>query len=562
MRVNMFETDVLIIGGGMAAMRAAIAAADAGVDVAVVTKAPAAKSGASTMAGGGIAAALAISDPSDSTKAHYNDMITVGKGLADPELARINAEEAPARIQDLVSYGVRFRQKDGQVHQSSIPGHSHPRVLHTSNGGSSFVNPLRRKMLSYPNVHLHDDVMAVRLFLDEGRVKGALCLDVKNGELSAFVAGATIMATGGYQDIYPASSASCDVTGDGYVMAFEAGAELVDMEIVLYYPTALLSPSSLRGMLILYEMFLVDRGGPGARLVNVDGEDLIERYDRLPVRDELSRRIFNEVARGKGTERGGVFLDVSRSTVPLPQRTEAVKQITGYGLLTSVGFNVAEGRFEVGPAAHTVLGGIRINSRCESTVPGLFAAGEAAGNIHGANRIGGNALADTQVFGFRAGQFAAQFAKERGRPRLLDEKVAEAARPVQRIVEPKANPKDVLDVKNAIRQTMFRYVGPTRNEEGITSAIESVEMILKEDVPRIEVPLAPTAFNYSLVEALEAGFMARTAVLVCHAARLRRESRGHHFRSDYPVPDDSKPPQRTRICQRNGELVVELYPVS
>lgn len=562
MQIDLFETDVLVIGGGMAAMRAAIAAADAGVDVIVVTKAPAAKSGASTMAGGGIAAAMGIRDPSDSPEAHYNDIVKAGRGLADPELARILAQEAPARVRDLVEYGVRFRLRDGKLEQVFAPGHSYPRVLHTLNGGSGFVNLLRRKMLGYPNVHLHDDVMAVRLFSSEGRVAGALCLDVRSSGLSAFAAGATIIATGGYQDIYPTSSASCDVTGDGYVMAFDAGADLVDFEMLLYYPTALLSPASLKGMLIMYEMFLQGRGGPGARLVNVDGEDLLDRYDRLPIRDELARRIFEEVNRGKGTEQGGVFVDVGRSTLPVQQRIESLKRIPSYPMLTALGFDVAEGRFEVGPAAHTVLGGIRINSRCESTVPGLYAAGEAAGNIHGANRLGGNALAETQVFGFRAGKFAAEFARSAGRPRVSGEQVAEAAQPALRMFEPKADSKDALDVKNAIRETMFRYVGPARSEEGIAKALRIIETVLETDIPRIQVRLEPAVYNYSLVEALEADLMARAAALVCHAARLRRESRGHHYRTDFPALDEDRPPHRTRLRQQDGAVVAELYPVS
>jgi succinate dehydrogenase/fumarate reductase flavoprotein subunit len=393
------------------------------------------------------------------------------------------------------------------------------------------------------------------------RVVGALCLDIATGELAAFAAGAIVIATGGYQELYPLSSASSDLTGDGYALALDAGAELVDMEILLYYPTVLLGPPSLKGTMMLYEFFL-RRSGAGAHLVNLEGEDLLESYDSLPVRDELSRRILVEVERGKGTPRGGVFLDLNRSEVPLPQRREAVKQVASYARLAAVGLDVATNRFEVAPGAHTVLGGIRINSRGETNVSGLYAAGEAAGNVHGANRLAGNALTDTQTFGYRAGRNAADFARANGVPGISDEQVAEAARPIKEILQPKNRSTDASDIKQAIQRIMLRYVGPTRSEEGVTNALGIISNMLSDDIPRVASPAVPMVFNYALVEALEVCFMANTALAVCHAARLRRESRGHHFRSDYPSADERRAPQHTLVVLQENSLVGKLYDVT
>jgi len=562
-RLNIYETDVLVIGGGLAAARAAIEAASEGAKVAVVAKAPIGKSGASTMAGGGLAAAIDIER--DSPAVHYEDTVAAGRGLTDLELAKILAHEVPARVKDLIDYGVQLEREAGKISLRPTPGHSNPRQIHSIGGGVGYLLPLRRKALSYPNVSLHEDVMAFKLLEADNRVAGAICYDIKTGELDAFKAGATILATGGYQELYPLSSASVDMTGDGYALAFEAGAELVDMEMLLYYPTALLSPPSVRGALLLYEFALHERG-LGARLVNARGEDLLETYNPLPVRDVLSRRIFQEIREGKGTANGGVYIDMCLSPRSPDDRARLLlKRDPFSSFLTSVGLDVANSKLEIAPAAHTVLGGVRIDAHCRTTLPGLFAAGEVAGNVHGANRLGGNALSETQVFGQRAGLFAARYAREstgRAELRISDEQIEDAAQPVLVATRPKAAPLRPAEVKQHIRQTMFECAGPAKDEKGLLEGIRRMGEIIDSELPRVHVDASPAEFNYALQEALEARTMAYVAQVVCQAALVRRESRGHHYRIDYPRPDDSQPPYRTRAKLQDRNLVVDTFSVS
>lgn len=560
MRIRVHETDVLIIGGGLAAARAAIEAGSQGVSVALVAKAPIGKSGASTMAGGGLAAA--VNEENDSPAVHYDDTLAAGRGLTDRELARILTQEAPARVRDLIDYGVQIDRKDGEVTLRPTPGHSNSRQIHSVGGGVGYLLPLRRKALSYPNVSLHEDVMALRLLTDGGRAAGALCYDIKTGGLSAFLARATILATGGYQELYPLSSASVDMTGDGYALAFEAGAELVDMEMLLYYPTALLYPPSVRGALVLYE-YALRESGLGARLVNAAGEDLLHTYNPLPVRDLLSRRIFEEIRTGKGTERGGVYIDMTASPRPPHERAQLLQKHDPFSsYLSSVGLDVANSKLEIAPAAHTVLGGVRIDARCQTTLPGLFAAGEVAGNLHGANRLGGNALTETQVFGRRAGLFAAIYSREAAPVRTSDAQIADAACSALAVTQTRESPLDPTEIKQRIRQTMFECAGPTKDEEGLLEGTRRIGAVMDSDLPRLFVRVDPAEFNYALQEALEARMMAIVARIVCQAALVRRESRGHHYRSDYPQPDDSRPPYRTRIRLQDGALVADTYLVS
>ncbi|MCL5958525.1 MAG: FAD-binding protein [Chloroflexi bacterium] len=560
MRINIYETEVLIVGGGMAAARAAIEAGCEGATVALVAKGPVGKSGASTMAGGALAAVA--EGTGDDPEVHCQDTVAAGRGLTNKELARILAREGSERLKDLVEWGVRFPRKDGAIEPRQAPGHSYPRSRHALGGGVAYMLPLRRKALSYPNVSLHEDVMALKLLLEGGRVVGALCYDIRAGELVAVLAGAAVLATGGYQDLYPLSSASVDMTGDGYALAFEAGAELVDMEILLYYPTALVSPRSLQGTLMLYE-YILKHDVFGARLVNAFGEDLLDQYNPLPVRDVLARRIFEEVRSGKGTERGGVYMDMGRSPRAEAERKQLLKEVgPSLVLLASIGIDVVNGKIEVAPAAHTVLGGVRIDARCQTTVPGLFAAGEVSGNVHGANRLGANALTETQVFGRRAGLFGTRYAKEAPWPRVSDSQIADAARSLLNVVEPKESPADPTEIKGRIRETMLECAGPAKDEKGLLEGIRRITAMVDSDLPPLCLAAGPGAFNYQVQEAMEVRMMATTARMVCHAALIRRESRGHHYRSDYPKPDDSRPPYRTRVRLQDGDLVADICAVS
>ncbi|MBI4317059.1 MAG: FAD-binding protein [Chloroflexi bacterium] len=560
MDVGIIEADVLVVGGGAAAVRAAIEAGQQGCRTAVVSKGPVGKSGASPMAGGAMMAALGLADPRDNPQAHFEDTVAGGIGLADQGLVRTLCEEAPARALELREYGVDFYAKDGQIVQTKEPGHRYPRSVRALGGGVAIMVPLRRQAGRNRNLFFYEDVMALRLLVDDGRAVGVLAFDIKQGRLVAFIAPATILATGGYQDLYPTSDAAPDATGDGYAMALEASAELVDMEMLLYYPTALDHPPSARGILMSYEYFLARRG-MAAHLVNAAGEDILADDEPLPTRDVLSRRIFEHVRGGKGTPRGGVYIDFSRCPYSADEQESFFKSRTPvtFQLLSALGIPMVNSRLEVAPAAHYVLGGIRIDSRCETSVPGLFAAGEVAGNVHGANRLAGNAISETQVFGRRAGHYAAQFCRDNARPRLPRELVARAATQIAKMAEPKAKPEAPVAIKGAIRQIMLEYAGTVRTEEQIEEGLRRLERIAEDRLPSMHVPSQPEAFNYSLVEALEAQTMATVGRLVCQAALLRRESRGHHFRADYP--NELDPVSRTSLRVSSGEVVGALYPV-
>lgn len=558
--IEIIEGDVLIIGGGAAAVRAAIAACGEGARANLISKGPIGKSGATPMAGGSTASPNG--DPRDNPEAYFDDTMNAGRGLSDPELVKVLAEEGAARVREWIDFGVEFTKKDGQINYTRSPGHSYPRSVNSPLGGTGLINPLRRVARQTPNLHIYEDVMATRLLVADGRVQGALTFDLASGDVVAFVAPATVLASGGYQDLYPMSDAASDATGDGYSLAFEAGAALVDMEMLLYYPTVLVYPYSVRGSLITYEFYL-NKTGLDAHLVNTEGQDLLAGVADLPMRDELTRLIFDEVRAGRATERGGVFIDNSLSSFS-PEEQERILKVRTPSMLSylsTLGIPVVNSRLEVGPAAHFVLGGVRINARCETSVPGLFAAGEVSGNLHGANRLGANALTETQVFGRRAGIAATLFARSNPSPRVAQDLLTEAAREVQALTETRAEPREPIAVKNELRTTMLEYAGPTRDSERLAEGLRRVKRIVEEDIPRLYVDASPARFNYSLVEAIEARLMASTALLVIHSALSRKETRGHHYRVDFPTEDTSGPVTHTIARNDGGQVVIERIPV-
>ena len=408
MEREIYNTDILVIGSGGAGCRAAIKASKLGLDVIIISKGLSFKSGCTTLAEGGYNAAFAYVDKEDSIEAHFNDTLKGGAYLNDPELVRILVEEAPERLTELESYGAMFdRQPSGELNQRPFGGQTFRRTCFQGDRtGHEMMNALKEEIIRL-GIRTIEEVMITSLLTDnDGSVWGACGISIKNSDFQIFQAKSTIIATGGAGWMYPVTSNAMQKTGDGYALAYREGADLLDMEQVQFHPTGMLYPESRRGVLITEAV-----RGEGGRLFNSRGERFMKKYDprgELATRDVVARAIYREIIEGRGTERGGVYLDVTH----LPNEQIEEKLETMLQQFLDVGIDIREEPMEVAPTAHHFMGGARINEHGETTVRNLFAAGEATGGVHGANRLGGNALADTQVFGRRAGEAAAQNAME------------------------------------------------------------------------------------------------------------------------------------------------------
>lgn len=531
------STQVLIIGGGGAGMRAAIAAAERGASVALLTKGQAARSGATPMACPSYQAAFAMEDPRDSVETAFEDTCYEGRYLGDENLIHALTHEATERAMDLLNYGVKFRKKeDGSFLQVVHPGHSYERNLVIVGNGYAMAAGLRRQMLRQEGVRLMEDVVATRLIVDGGRIAGAVALDMRAGRPVVIRAPAVIVATGGYPELWRWTDTEPGLTGEGVHLAFEAGADLVDMEMMLFYPTGLCYPSEVEGTLVQYEGLLTDKYCAGAML-NGRGDPFLPSTERLPVRDVMMKLMFREIEEGRATPHGGVYIDLRRS----PRSPDEIREILTrldslpYDQLRDLGIDVLEGPIEVMPVTHYTLGGVRINEWAETAVAGLYAAGEVSGNIHGANRTSGNALAETQVFGARAGSRAAEFAAQAELPPLDERQVEREVRRLGSFFEERRHGLRPIEVKREVKAVMHEHLHYLRSAAGLQTAIQALQQIGAEDLPRLEVVAGPRVYNYEWEEAIEAVHMVSLAEIVAAAALARQESRGHHWRTDFPA---------------------------
>lgn len=525
MEMETYHTDVLVIGSGGAGCRAAIEAKKYDKDVIIVSKGLSFKSGCTTLAEGGYNAAFAYVDAEDSIKAHLEDTLKGGGFLNDPGLAQILVEEAPDRLTELESYGALFdRQESGELNQRPFGGQTYRRTCFQGDRtGHEMMTALKEEIIRQ-NIQTMDEVMITKLLQDsEGRIGGACGISLSETNLLVFIAKSTIITTGGAGWIYPVTSNAMQKTGDGYALSWRAGADLLDMEQVQFHPTGMLYPDSRRGVLVTEAV-----RGEGGKLINSEGERFMTNYDprgELATRDVVSRAIYNEIMEGRGTPNGGVFLDVTHLAPELIEE----KLETMLLQFQDVGVDIRKEPMEVAPTAHHFMGGTRINPQCETNIPNLYAAGEAAGGVHGANRLGGNALAETQVFGRRAGESAAKNVKkskfELG-PAMLE-------REQERI---KKFFKDgdyyPFQLKEELQNIMWKKVAIIRREDGIKSALKSINLI-KDKMKRMNVP-DNGGYNQHLQDALELENMILIAELVIKSALIREESRGAHYRADYP----------------------------
>src|SRR5213594_518643 len=448
------EHDVLVIGAGGAGLRAAIEASAAGVSVGIVCKSLLGKAH-TVMAEGGIAAALANVDERDNWKVHFADTMRGGQYVNNWRMAELHAKEAPDRVRELEAWGAVFdRTSDGRILQRNFGGHRYPRLAHVGDRtGLEMIRTLQDHGI-HQGIDVHMECTIIRLLKDHDRVVGAFGYERERGRFKLFKAKAVVLATGGVGRAYKITSNSWEYTGDGHTLAYDAGAELVDMEFVQFHPTGMIWPPSVRGILVTEAVrgeggvlrnsqgrrFMFDEIPENYRAQTADNEEEGFRYTQgdknarrppeLLTRDHVARCIVRELREGRGSPHGGVFLDISWLKRRLPDAKEHIKKKLPsmyHQFLKLADIDITEQPMEVGPTTHYMMGGVRVDAETQmSTVPGLFAAGESAAGLHGANRLGGNSLSDLLVFGKRAGEFAAKFAHDSA-PVKCDRAEVEAA---------------------------------------------------------------------------------------------------------------------------------------
>jgi len=522
------EHDVLVVGAGGAGLRAAIEALGQGASVGVVSKSLLGKAH-TVMAEGGIAAAMANVDSADGWKPHFRDTMRGGKMLNNWRMAQLHAQEAPERVKELEQWGALFdRTEDGRILQRAFGGHTFRRLCHVGDRtGLEMIRTLQDR-----GVHMGFDVYMectiVRLLTDGGRCAGALAYWRETGRFVVFKAKSVVMATGGIGKAWPITSNSWEYTGDGMALAYEAGAELMDMEFVQFHPTGMVWPPGVQGILVTEAV-----RGEGGVLRNKNGERFMERYDpkrmELSTRDVVARSIYTEVKEGRGTEHGGAYLDISHKPAEyvkkkLPSMYHQFKELADV--------DITKGPMEVGPTCHYMMGGIRVEAEtAQSSLPGLFAAGEAAAGLHGANRLGGNSLSDLLVFGRRAGLAAAQHAKETSAPNLDEGQISagesEALSAFQR--QGGENP---YAVHRDLQKVMQSLVGIFRIREDMEKALVELAK-LKERAAHTSVE-GSRMFNPGWHMAIELKSMLTVSEAVARSALVREESRGAHSRIDFP----------------------------
>jgi succinate dehydrogenase/fumarate reductase flavoprotein subunit len=534
--IEQLSTDCLIIGGGGAGVMAALHACDANpdLDVTVVVKGLVAQSGCTRMVQGGYNAVL---DPRDSFALHFGDTIRGGGYLNDQELAWILVNEAPLRLLELENrYGCFFdRHPDGVIHQKPFAGQSFDRTVHRGDlTGIEIMGRLKDQLFAR-RVRRLEEHRALDLLLTPGEnaVGGALLLDMRRGQLVLVRARAVLLATGGGATMYRIAAPSLEKAGDGVAMAWRAGARLMDMEMMQFHPTGLLAgPSRLTGSVL-------EEGlrGAGATLRNALGERYMARYDpqrmERATRDVVARAGYLEVAAGRGTPGGGVWIDVSHLGAG-----EVLRQFPGMvERCRAVGRDLSTEAVEVSPTAHFHMGGIAIDAECRTSLEGLFAAGEDAAGVHGANRLGGNGVAESIVFGARAGGVLAAYAAGRALP-ALDEDWAHQAATAALAPLMRAQGEDAFALRERLGQLTWDQVGLVRHGAGLQSALDELQSLAQRAT---EIAVNPSRrLNGEWQQALDVGNLIQVARLIARAAQVREESRGSHYRSDFPQADDSR----------------------
>src|SRR5437868_12080946 len=579
-----FEHDVLVIGAGGAGLRAAIEASAAGVSVGLVCKSLLGKAH-TVMAEGGIAAALANVDERDNWKVHFADTMRGGQYVNNSRMAELHAKEAPDRVRELEAWGAVFdRTKDGRILQRNFGGHKYPRLAHVGDRtGLEMIRTLQDHGI-HQGIDVYMEHTILSLLKDGDRVVGAFSYERERGRFKIFRAKAIVLATGGIGRAYKITSNSWEYTGDGHSLAYDAGAELIDMEFVQFHPTGMVWPPSVLGILVTEGVrgdggiltnkegrrFMFDDIPASYKAQTADNEEEGWRYcqgdknarrpPELLTRDHVSRCIVREIKEGRGTPHGGVFLDISWIKQKLPKSAEYIKRKLPsmyHQFKQLADIDITEQAMEVGPTTHYIMGGVRVDPDTQmSRLPGLFAAGECAAGINGANRLGGNSLSDLLVFGKRAGEFAATFAKENQHGSIDNDKidlvVRKAVAPFER-----NNGENPYQVQKDLQELMQDNVGIVRNESEMRSALERLKEFWQR-ANRAGVT-GNREFNPGWHTVLDLKNLLTVSEAITRAALERKESRGAQFREDYPNKGERFAKTNTMISKApDGSMQIRL----
>src|SRR5262245_19790585 len=554
------EHDVLVIGAGGAGLRAAIEASASGVSVGLVCKSLLGKAH-TVMAEGGVAAALANVDERDNWKVHFSDTMRGGQYVNKWRMAQLHAQEAQARVRELEAWGAVFdRTPDGRILQRNFGGHKYPRLAHVGDRtGLELIRTLQDHGV-HMGMSVHMECTVVRLLKDGERICGALAYYRDRGRFVVFHAKAIVLATGGIGKAYKITSNSWEYTGDGHTLAYDAGADLQDMEFVQFHPTGMIWPPSVRGILVTEGV-----RGEGGILLNNKGEQFMykdipdlyknqtakdpeegwrycqgdknaQRPAELLTRDHVSRCIRREVKEGRGSPHGGVLLDISWIKAKIANAPEHIKRKlpSMYHQFKELGgIDITKEAMEVGPTTHYIMGGVRVDADTQmSRVPGLFAAGECAVGINGANRLGGNSLSDLLVFGKRAGEFAAKYAKEQKSPPLPGDQIEAAAKWALEPFERSGGNEGPYQVQYDLQDLMQDLVGIVRREDEMQRALDGLAKL--RDRAKRAVVKGNREYNPGWHTALDLHTLLTVSEAIARSALIRKESRGGHFRDDFP----------------------------
>lgn len=582
------EHDVLVIGAGGAGLRAAIEASAGGVSVGLVCKSLLGKAH-TVMAEGGVAAALGNVDDRDNWKVHFSDTMRGGQYVNNWRMAELHAKEAPDRVRELEAWGAMFdRTKDGRILQRNFGGHRYARLAHVGDRtGLEMIRTLQDHGI-HQGIDVHMECAIIKLLKDGDRVVGAFGYERERGRFKLFKAKAVVLATGGIGRAFKITSNSWESTGDGHTLAYDAGADLVDMEFIQFHPTGMIWPPSVRGILVTEAVrgeggvlknnqgkrFMFDDIPENYRAQTADNEEEGWRYTQgdksarrppeLLTRDHVSRCIMREVKAGRGSPHGGVFLDIAWIKARVPNAAEHIKKKLPsmyHQFKQLADLDITQEPMEIGPTTHYVMGGVRVDGDTQmSTVPGLFAAGECAAGINGANRLGGNSLSDIIVFGKRAGEFAAKFAQGQTSGTIDLGQLDEAARQALEPFDRGPSGEGPYQVQYALQEMMQALVGIVRNEREMRQALEGLGP-LRQRSRRVGVG-GHREYNPGWHAALDLHSLLTVSEAITRCAIERRESRGGHFREDYPDKDPAFATFNLLVRKgRDGEMELSRAPI-
>ncbi len=555
MEIQNFSTDIAVIGGGGAALRAAIEASERGQNVILVDKGRPGRSGATPCALWSVQAPFGSrgEDERDSPEQFFEDMVRAGRFIGDQNIVEVVAFTACDRILDLERYGVKFKKHDdGRFYQTPMPGQTYPRSCFMFENGQHMSTVLAKEVSKHSNIKQFKDFFVFSLLKSQGCVVGLIGMDMITGNIAVINAKSTVLAAGGYASLWGFSDNPPTLIGDGIAMAYRAGVELVDLEFNQYYGTDVIWPPSVKGTILIYELMIEEF--VNGEITDKDGNPIIDKP--LPIRDDAIKIIYNVIKEGRGTEHGGVYFDTTKSPKSEEEIRDVFKTMTPkhYKFIAeAAGIDAANQRLEVAPASHYQCGGVFINERGETNVKGLYACGEVAGNFQGANRLAGSALCDTQTMGAQAGGCAADDAGKGDLIPIDKTVVDQQMETLNNFMTDKKDSTRPVFIKEEILKAMDTYVAPFRDEKGLNHALSKISS-LKDDLTRISVPKI-NRYNMELREALETSFALDAAEATIGSCLFRTESRGHHNRTEFSETDNTNWQCHTIAKQKDGKPV-------